>query len=468
MKFRDLPGFPKLFLDYLDQAPAANAFYPCRPNMESLQSHAAALSEKAFPRKELSSILMGQAEEFQSGLRARENIQRLSEDGTVVVLTGLGAEPFGGPLADYLKCLTAIKLASSLNERGFTAIPLVWIHSEVRTDNRVRVLNREGKAVELEQSASSDLDKLIHKVLSDEIQQENETLQLLRQAYVPGRESTAAVAYLLAKLTDEWGLVIFDSSRVYTSEPDLDEERVLSILSAQAVRLEEAGYPQKVDTDVKVNNDEILSNLPLRLLYQHTIFPTLAYIADPEETTLFPLGLPLYSMFDSQPPIVWPRASATIVDKRSTKILERYRLDLRDLFTEKEALLKKLVEHWHAPDIALRLDTLSAEVSRKLGELQALLPAGDESLTAEIEDSRAKMLYQLGRLKERQVASHILRVEVMTRHIERVRLRLAPDGHLQEDYLSGLHFLLEAPDILSEIHSQIDPWKLEHQIIHAG
>ena len=180
------------------------------------------------------------------------------------------------------------------------------------------------------------------------------------------------------------------------------------------------------------------------------------------------MGLPLYSMFDSKPPIVWPHVSATIVDKRSAKVLERYGLDLRELFTERDALLKKLAERWLAPDTAQRLDALSDEVTKKLAELQAVLPQGEEGLTAEIEDSKSKMLYQLGRLKERQVASHILRVEVTARHLDRIRSRLVPDGHLQEDYLSGLHFLLEAPGILSEIYGQIDPWKMEHQIIHAG
>jgi uncharacterized protein YllA (UPF0747 family) len=411
-------------------------------------------------------MLMAQADEFQYGASARENIRRLSDDRTVIVLAGLKAEPFGGPLATFLKCLTAIKLAASLNEKGFSAIPLAWIHAEGRESHPVRVLDREGRVVELENPPSSDFDTLIDRLEALAGEGKNEILQLVREAYVRGTEPTTALAKLLAKLTDEWGLVIFDSWRAYTHEFIAEgEERIRSIIRAQAAQLEQAGYPQKEAVDVKVSDDVILFNFPLTLMLQHSVFPTLAYIADPEETTLFPLGLPL---FDSKPPIVWPSASVTIVDKRSAKILERYRLDLGDLFTERETLLKKVVERSLAPDIAARLDALADDVRRKLAELEALLSPGDESLSAEIEDSRTKMLYQLGRLNERQVASHILRVEVITRHLDRVRMRLAPDEHLQENYLSGLHFLLEAPGILSEIYARIDPWKFEHQMIHTG
>ena len=54
--------------------------------------------------------------------------------------------------------------------------------------------------------------------------------------------------------------------------------------------------------------------------------------------------MPLFDYFGLQPPVVWPRVSATIMDARSRKLLEKYHLNLEELFAGPEALLHKLLD----------------------------------------------------------------------------------------------------------------------------
>jgi uncharacterized protein YllA (UPF0747 family) len=175
--------------------------------------------------------------------------------------------------------------------------------------------------------------------------------------------------------------------------------------------------------------------------------------------------MPLFDYFGLQPPVVWPRVSATIMDTRTRKLLEKYQLRFEDLFAGPEALLQQLLDSKLHPDTVERFNTLRAEVEKRLSAVVAALPPEDKSLSPIVDTSRSKMLYQLGKLQERFEAARTLRKEAMTRQLDRLCKSLAPERQLQEN-IAGVEFLVRySRTLLAELYDKIDVWNQEHQII---
>ncbi len=95
------------------------------PTMEELRSCEAQLSKKAYPRAELSEILVQYNRALGQDSLAIEQAQRLAQDGTVCVVTGQQLGFMGGPTYTFLKAISCLLLA-----REIGAIPLFWVATE--------------------------------------------------------------------------------------------------------------------------------------------------------------------------------------------------------------------------------------------------------------------------------------------------------------------------------------------------
>ena len=66
------------------------------------------------------------------------------------------------------------------------------------------------------------------------------------------------------------------------------------------------------------------ANVALRPLAQDTLLPTAVYIAGPGEVAYFAQLRGLYEWAGIPMPVIYPRASATFVEKRIQRVLDRY------------------------------------------------------------------------------------------------------------------------------------------------
>ena len=152
MRFRDLPGFPLLFVDFVEGAGPAREFFPHRPDAGTLYARAALAQDPILSRQDLCDALAEQAALFGSGEPALSNIIRLRAAGSLVVAATLRPGLLGGPLSSWLKAMTAARLAAWLTEHGLPAIPIAWIDARFEpADLSVGLLSPQGpKRVDLD------------------------------------------------------------------------------------------------------------------------------------------------------------------------------------------------------------------------------------------------------------------------------------------------------------------------------
>jgi len=152
------------------------------------------------------------------------------------------------------------------------------------------------------------------------------------------------------------------------------------------------------------------------------------------------------------------------LDRKSIRTLEKYDLRIQELFSGKGEVAAK-IRRATPRSVSMKLKDLALEADRSMEELGSLLPPGGDILVTR-NSCRARILYQIGRLRERFEAACARREETAERRTQRACNLLAPDGRTQESGLSGIQFLLRhSRSVLQLLYEELDVLRFEHQLI---
>ncbi|OGU56733.1 MAG: bacillithiol biosynthesis cysteine-adding enzyme BshC, partial [Ignavibacteria bacterium RBG_13_36_8] len=235
IKFEDIPGHQNLFLEYLYNYENVSRFFEKNfRNLEMYPEFFARISSNIhLNRKGISEIIKSQYEGFKISKQTRHNIELLSSEKTLAVVTGQQLGIFGGPLYTFYKIITAIKLCKYLKENfdEYHFIPIFWLEGDDHDLDEVRSINiinnnneqtnigyDDGLPPEANRGSvgnllfNDNLDTVFAKlseVLRD-TEYKNEVIDLLSSHYKKGASFRGAFRNLLFDLFDDQGLIIFD------------------------------------------------------------------------------------------------------------------------------------------------------------------------------------------------------------------------------------------------------------------
>jgi uncharacterized protein YllA (UPF0747 family) len=374
--------------------------------------------------------------------RTRENLQRLQQPESVVVLTNFYPGLFGGPAFQLFKCLTAIKICEELARHKLQAVPICWISGEMpRAFSRwsLRILNNESEicSLDLEHQEMRDplpgdriaaLFALIEE--SGHGNYDTEVLEILKSSFSPDTTLAGACARLVAALMKEWGIIVLDP---------------------RSLDLQEAGCAAE------------LSALP-PLVLQCSLLPVIATVIDPFEVNVFAEAQSFLRDRNLVGPAAWPQASATVLDSRSRRILDRYGLDLKRLYAGADAIITGILDA-RPREASEQLGKLKLETEERIAALNTLCP-GEGALRGVADSGREKIVFQLDRLKQKLETARKRKEEMVRRQISRTCNALAPNGRIQERELGGIQMLLRySCAALRPLYEKLDILSLEHQLI---
>ena len=341
--------------------------------------------------------------------------------------------------------------------------------------------------------------------------------RLVRESYRPGRAFGEAFARMLAALTSRYGLVLLDptdaalkrlAAPIY-SEAARRAAEVAAATDARSRELEEAGYHAQVHTSAdsfplflieggarralartaegryraKGNGHEWTAeelaalalreperfspNVTLRAVVQDFLLPTVAYFGGAAEVAYFAQTAESYRVLGRPATPILPRASLTIVERRTGRALERYNLRLEDFFGGLDPVIARVVEEHLGADVARALDETDAEVARALERLQERLRGFDPTLADALEGGRRKITHQLEGLRARFHRAQMARDSAVLRQLERAANSLYPEKALQERRLNVTFLLARHGRYVVEwIHDAIDLSTNDHQIVY--
>lgn len=220
-------------------------------------------------------------------------------------------------------------------------------------------------------------------------------------------------------------------------------------------------------TDAAVNSPELFSsNVVLRPICQDWLLPTIAYVAGPAEVAYFGQLKTLYEAVKIPMPIIYPRASATIVEEKADKVLERFSISLVDIYRDVEIVKEKV-----AAEVSdLNLDEVFGGTFLSIQEafeaIGPVLQRIDPTLNGALENVSRKTTVNIEGLKERAVTAQKRQHEVSLRQIDKVSNLIYPQSNFQERELNVIYFLNKyGLEFLRWLYGELKIDLYKHQII---
>lgn len=346
---------------------------------------------------------------------------------------------------------------------------------------------------------------------------DSEASEWLRETYHPGETLGSAFARLFVRLFGEWGVILVDAADPELSaltEPvyraaiekasELDE-----VLLRRGKELEAAGYHQQVKVtpsstllftlqngarvpvhrringnshdflvgDEKIGQDELLrristaphefsANVLLRPVKQDYLLPTLAYTGGAAEVAYFAQAAVVYQALLGRVTPVLPRFSATLVEPKPQRLLERYGLGLPDLFRGPEALRETLAERTLPPELQAAFDKANAALENSFSAIRESLARLDVTLVDAANRAASKIQHQLEHLRASAARAELRQSELLARHAQQLNNALYPDKSLQEREIAGIYFVSRyGLQLIRQLYEVLQIDCHDHQVI---
>jgi bacillithiol biosynthesis cysteine-adding enzyme BshC len=207
-------------------------------------------------------------------------------------------------------------------------------------------------------------------------------------------------------------------------------------------------------------------NALLRPVVQDSILPTAAYVGGPAELAYLAQAEVIYRKVLGRMPVPLNRAGFTLIDERSRKLMERYKLTLADFFQGEQALRERMSMTLIPPRLGGTIESTKAETLHALERLTAGLEAFDPNLAKLTRKSREKIKYQLSKIEKKTAREILGRETTASAHVRYLYGLIYPHRHLQERLYSILPFLAKHGfDLIDTIYENVRLECPDHQLL---
>ena len=224
--------------------------------------------------------------------------------------------------------------------------------------------------------------------------------------------------------------------------------------------------PEELRHWAEARPEEITPNALFRPVLQDLLLPTVAYVAGPSEIAYHAQSAVIYPAFERSQPVVFPRAAFTLVDPRSERLLNKYRLTVEDAWQGDAHLRQRIAAVGISEGWEERLTESGREIANILERLRGHVQSIDPTLLHAVERARKRTEYQFERLKGKITRAAFTGSEVLRKHEQMLTQFLTPDGHPQERGLGGVYFLGRAGyDLLDRLLDLISVDTPDHCVV---
>lgn len=298
--------------------------------------------------------------------------------------------------------------------------------------------------------------------------------QTLQTAYRPSETFAGAFAKLVREITGRFGLILLDplDERLHRLAVPLLQRTaelqgaITPALIARSKRLEQAGFHAQVKvtesatllfgtenrrrTPIRQKGGEFIlgetayssagfrdeiardplsfsPNALLRPVVQDTLLPTVAYVGGPAEVAYFAQSQVIYEALGVAMPVIVPRASFTLLEPHVERLVDRYKIRVKDHVLRGGQILRQQIERNSLPKgLDERFSVTAAELQKLLISLRKPIQKLDPTLAGATDTAARKISYQLEKLRRKVARARDFRDGVLSRHEQIIRESLSP------------------------------------------
>lgn len=340
----------------------------------------------------------------------------------------------------------------------------------------------------------------------------NELVTKLKECYQVGKSFKQSFRELLFWLFDEYGLMIFDPQdpKVKSLLKPIFKKEVNDFalhtqkLIQTSAKLEELYHAQvkvkpvnlfyhtddgrysvepvegifklrrkrkqftneEIITEIENSPEKFSPNVLLRPICQDFLFPTGFYIGGPSEIAYFAQVTPLYDFYKIVTPIIFPRSSATILEKNVSTGLDKYDLSMNDIFLGLDELKGKVISSLSENNIESAFEEAVKEIELTFDKIKENLFAVDKTLVDSSSRYKDRIISSIAELRSKAIKAQETKHETTIRQLTRLSNLLYPLGNLQEREINFTYFYNKyGKDFIRKVYDDISISEFEHQII---
>ena len=254
-----------------------------------------------------------------------------------------------------------------------------------------------------------------------------------------------------------------DSLSVFRLE---ESRRLIKRQGDQFVVGDSVHSPAALAAEAVDHPERFSPNVLLRPVVQDRLFPTICYVAGPSELAYLGQLRGIYEHFGVPMPIMYPRASATLIDSATARFLAKYDIPIEDLQRRDESALNRLLEAQLPQNVEEALSEAEASVRRTMERVIEVMPDVDSTLAGAAKTTLGRMEHDLKGLRSKMIQSAKRRDETLRRQFARAQAQIFPQGHPQERTLGVVFFLnLYGPALVERLIEELPLQLGKHWVI---
>lgn len=492
----DQPDFARHYL-----AGDLNDFY----QLGAGEVEAALAAPREAPREALAAALERYARRLSAPKQVFAQLGRLAQPESRAVLTGQQAGLLLGPMYTLSKAASALALARRLDSEARPVVPVFWVasqdHDTAEVDHAY-LLDLDERLARLELPLPADVPSgrialepawLEHvaqeiRALAYPAAQRDEALALVRRAAEGAASYADLFAKLLLALFGPHGLVVLDPLEPEIAAlfaPALRRELADPLASSWAIteageRLKALGMAPQLGRAADATNlflaedgrrqllrydggrfhgarrsyrreelEALLDEDPTRLtpaaglrpVTQDAVLPTAVTVVGPGELRYFAQLKGVYERHGLAMPLVWPRASVTVLEPPVRRMLAKFDVSAAELLRDFEGARERafLALHGHGRAFAEALAELEAKLERLTAEVRGI----DPTLAGTVARAGEQFERTVAILRRKSARALAGRDDIYARQWRRLERHLLPLGQPQERVLSPFSFFLK-------------------------
>jgi len=204
----------------------------------------------------------------------------------------------------------------------------------------------------------------------------------------------------------------------------------------------------------------------LRPVVQDYLLPTVSYFGGAAEIAYFAQNSAAYRVLERHVTPILHRQSFTIVEHKHRRILDKFDLELKDLFVGMEQITLDAAERDASSDTGQLFAEVEEKINAELDRIALRLEAVDSTVAANFAKRRRKMIYHIGATRKKTLLAQMRNDEVASRQLAGLFASLLPNGGLQERSLNVFTLLNNfGPNFIDWLYEAIDLEDKDHRIV---
>lgn len=481
-------------------------------------------------RDTLADVLLEQNKRWGLQDQTRANIEKLRNPESVVVITGQQLGLFLSPLYIPYKTLTTLLLADHLEQAlNRPVVPVFWLAGEDHDFEEVTSFMlpgaekpeqflydppRNGRGPVGRIALTNEIVDLLDRAETILPPSPNKAalIDFFRATYKPGTSFRDAFAKTINRLFSDTGLIIAsvdDPKLKNLCVPLFQQEindfaTVTSVLETTTRSLEEryhaqvrvsptnlflmdddSRYPidareaifrprgngQSFDADtlnalIATQPGRFSPNVVLRPIVQDVLFPTISYVAGPGEIAYYAQYKEAYAWANLPMPIIFPRASITLIEPAIRRILSNFDIDFTAFKEDPDKFFRAYSIAHLDLDVEQLFAAATSQVESGIDALQKAVTDWEASLQKTAGSTRQTIRKELDRFKEQIIKAQKRRMMHQRKRINRIHTHLFPGGKLQERSISPMYYLNQYGfDFFKSLMRDVSLDTTSHQVI---